>query len=159
VLDLLAEAATWMSARGLPNWPVRFSRRLIERNAREGELHVAEIAGDLIGAVTFLWADPGFWGAEGDDRRAGYVHRLVVRRDHAGTGLGADLIDWADERVRAQGRSELRLDVVSQNAPLRRYYERAGFAHVRDLEGETVTRDVRHEWRTSLYRRVCAPQR
>ena len=156
MLDLLAEAADWMSTRGFPNWPARFSRRLIERNARRGELHVVELGGELVAAVTLLWADPAFWGGAGDDGRAGYVHRLVVRRDHARVGLGAHLLDWSAGQVRARGRSEVRLDVVSQNAPLRGYYERVGFEHVRDVSGETVLRDgTPFAWCTSLYRREC----
>jgi GNAT superfamily N-acetyltransferase len=154
VLDLLGEAAAWMSALGYPNWPERFSRRLVERNARDRELYVATLGADPVAAVTLLWGDAYFWGAEGEDERAGYVHRLVVRRDRAGAGLGAQILDWADAHVRERGRSELRLDVVSDNAPLRQYYERAGFAYVRDLQGEWETKDgSRRAWCTSLYRR------
>jgi GNAT superfamily N-acetyltransferase len=131
VLDLLAEAAVWTAARGYPNWPTRF-------------------------AVTLQWHDPYFWGDEGDDERAGYLHRMVVRRDHAGGGLGAQLLGWAEEQVQARGRSQLRLDVVTDNAPLRGYYEAVGFAHVRDVSGEWTARDgSRHNWCTSLYRRTC----
>jgi GNAT superfamily N-acetyltransferase len=111
-----------------------------------------------VGTLTFQWDDPRFWGEDGADDRAGYVHRLAVRRAHAGTGLGARLLGWADDQVRAAGRTRLRLDVVSDNAPLRRYYERAGFAHVRDLEGEAVLDDgTRETWRTSLYERLLRP--
>jgi GNAT superfamily N-acetyltransferase len=156
VLDLLAEAAVWTAARGYPNWPARFSRRLVQANARAGELFVAERVGEQVAAVTLQWYDPYFWGDEGDDERAGYLHRLVVRRDHAGGGLGAQLLGWAEEQVQARGRSQLRLDVVTDNAPLRGYYEAVGFAHVRDVSGEWTARDgSRHNWCTSLYRRTC----
>ncbi len=103
------------------------------------------------------WEDPRFWGDDGTDGRAGYVHRLVVRRAHAGRGLGARILAWADENVRAGGRSHLRLDVVSHNAPLRRYYETAGFEHVRDVTGEWTAPDgTPHTWSTSLYQRRCS---
>ena len=156
VLDLLAEAAAWTAARGQPNWPARFSRRPIEANAQAGELFVAERAGEAVATMTLQWNDPYFWGDEGDDGRAGYVHRLVVRRDHAGGGLGVRLLGWADEQVQARGRSQLRLDAVSDNAPLRRYYEARGFRHERDVSGEWTARDGSlTAWRTSLYRRRC----
>ena len=157
VLDLLAEAAAWTASRGYPNWPARFSPRLIAGNARAGQLYLAEIAGEPVGTVTLLDRDPQFWGDEGDDGRAGYVHRLVVRRDHGGRGLGARLLAWSAESIRSGGRSELRLDEVTHNAPLRHYYEASGFAYAREIEGEWVAKDgTRHAWCTSPYRRPCA---
>ena len=76
---------------------------------------------------------------------------------NAGRGLGVRLLGWADEQVQARGRSQLRLDVVSDNAPLRRYYQAVGFVHVRDVSGEWTARDGRrHNWCTSLYRRPRA---
>jgi len=156
VLDLLAEAAAWTAARGHANWPPRFSRRSIERYAAAGDLYVAEIDGVTVATVRLQWDDPRFWGDDTTDGRAGYVHRLVVRRSHGGVGLGARMLTWADEQVLARGRALLRLDVVSHNAPLRAYYEAAGFAHVRDVTGEWVDDDGRrNEWRTSLYERPC----
>ncbi|HTD51097.1 MAG TPA: GNAT family N-acetyltransferase [Acidimicrobiia bacterium] len=90
------------------------------------------------------------------DGDAGYVHRLAVRRSCAGHGIGCRLFDWAGLRVRANGGSWLRLDVVTENGPLRRYYEAAGFVHRDDVEGVHVSPDgTTTPWRTSLYERSC----
>jgi ribosomal protein S18 acetylase RimI-like enzyme len=105
-----------------------------------------------VATLTLQWSDERFWGEREPD--AGYVHRLAVRRSHAGQGLGYRLLDWSDEQVCARGRGVLRLDVVSDNAPLRGYYEKVGFAHQRDVEGEAILRDgTRWPWQTSLYER------
>jgi GNAT superfamily N-acetyltransferase len=158
VLDLLAQAAAWTAVRGYPNWPPRFSPRFIASSARNGELFVAEFDGAVNATLTLQWHDPRFWGdlpavADGD---AGYVHRLAVRRSRAGHGLGYRLLDWADLQVRANGGSWLRLDVVTENGPLRRYYEAAGFVHRDDVEGMHVSPDgTTTPWRTSLYERSC----
>jgi GNAT superfamily N-acetyltransferase len=86
----------------------------------------------------------------------GYVHRLAVRRSCAGRGIGYRLLDWADMQVRANGGSRLRLDVVTDNGPLRRYYEAAGFVHRADVDGMHVPRGgTPTPWRTSLYERPC----
>jgi GNAT superfamily N-acetyltransferase len=154
VLELLDEAAAWMAAIGQPNWPVPFPRRRVTANAEAGEVHLASVDGVVVGTVTLQWEDPRFWGEDGTDGRAGYVHRLAVRRAHAGSGLGARLLGWADEQVREAGRDRLRLDVVSDNGPLRRYYERSGFAYRRDMTGEGTAPDgTTQTWRTSLYER------
>ena len=154
MLDILADAAAWMRNRGYANWPDRFSRRFIESHAVAGELHVVEIDEVRVATLTLQWSDLRFWGETAPD--AGYVHRLAVRRSHAGQGFGHRVLDWAGEQVHARDRAMLRLDVVSDNAPLRGYYERVGFAHQRDVEGEEVLRDgTRWPWRTSLYERRC----
>ncbi len=49
--------------------------------------------------MNLQWSDPFFWGD--NDTDAGYVHRLAVRRDHAGRGFGEALLAWADEPLRA----------------------------------------------------------
>jgi GNAT superfamily N-acetyltransferase len=158
VLDLLAEASEWIRTRGYDNWPAHFPRSLIARNFDAGELYVVEREGVTIATLTLQWSDEFFWGVT--DADGGYVHRLAVRRKHAGAGLGYRLLDWADERVRANGRVALRLDVVSDNRPLRDYYEAAGFEHRRDVTGEFELRDgTRQNWRTSLYERACAPRK
>jgi RimJ/RimL family protein N-acetyltransferase len=62
---------------------------------------------------------------------AGYVHGLVIdRRQGAGTGLGAHLLDWGGEQGRRAGATVLRLDCVEHNAGLRRYYARLSFREV-----------------------------
>ena len=154
MLALLAEAAEWTAARGHPNWPARFSERLVARGVRDGELFVAEIDRSLVATVTLQWSDVFFWGDVGGDATAGYIHRLAVRRAHGGVGLGERLLDWVDDRIRARDRTRLRLDVVTSNGPLRHYYERAGFGLCRDVEGDATHPDgAPWHWRTSLYER------
>jgi ribosomal protein S18 acetylase RimI-like enzyme len=108
----------------------------------------------IIATVTLQWSDETFWGMQSDG--AGYVHRLVVRRDRAGAGHGSALIDWAAQQVRSRGFARLRLDVAADNLPLCAYYERLGFEYQGDTEGDFTKRDgtVRH-WRTRLYERAC----
>ena len=84
------------------------------------------------------------------------MHRLVVRRDRAGAGLGAAMLDWAAGQVSAAGRGWLRLDVSADNVALCAYYERLGFEHRGDAEGDFTQPDgtVRHR-RSRLYERAC----
>jgi hypothetical protein len=58
--------------------------------------------------------------------------------------------------VRAADRAWLRLDATADNLPLCAYYERLGFEHRDDAEGELTQPDgaVRH-WRVRLYERAC----
>ena len=109
---------------------------MITKAIDAGELFVAEIDSRTVATLQLQWSDPRFWGDIDADADAGYVHRLAVRRTDAGHGLGARLLDWADQQIRARDRSWLRIDVVSGNAPLRRYYESVRFLYRHDVEGE-----------------------
>lgn len=154
MLELLSEAAARTAAIGHPNWPVHYPRAIVTRGLAERELLVAESGGSLVATLNLQWSDVMFWGERSPD--AGYVHRLVVRRDHAGAGRGATLIDWASQQVGAAGRDCLRLDASADNLPLCSYYERLGFVHRGDREGEFTEPGgrVRH-WKTRLYERGC----
>jgi GNAT superfamily N-acetyltransferase len=158
VTELLSDAAAWTATIGFHNWPVPFPCPVVTAGVDRGEVYVAEADSDgdpvIVAALTLQWSDELFWGDQPDD--AGYVHRLVVRRDRAGTGLGAALIEWASERVRAEGRGCLRLDVSADNLPLGTFYERLGFVCRGVREGELIEPGggIRR-WKTRLYERDC----
>jgi protein-tyrosine phosphatase len=97
-----------------------------------------------VATLALKWNDPTFWGDRPAD--AGYVHALAVRRAHAGSGLGARLLAWAEEQVAAAGREYLRLDCRAENDELRRYYERQGFAPRGEVSVDEFTSAL-YEWR------------
>jgi GNAT superfamily N-acetyltransferase len=90
------------------------------------------------------WPDPEFWGEPPDI--AGYVHRLAVRRGHAGQDVGAALIDHVEREVAATGRPLLRLDCNKNSPRLHEFYKRLGFEHVGDV-------DLPHRQSGSLFER------
>lgn len=83
---------------------------------------VAEAAGDVIG-----------WGCYGPYREGdtttgdGEVYALYVRPERIGTGVGRALMAELVSRAEAEGRPSLRLWVLKENVPARRFYEKAGF--------------------------------
>jgi GNAT superfamily N-acetyltransferase len=124
VLDVLDEAARWLTIRGISGWPTRFRPEWLEPDLRDGRMHLAEVNGAAAGTFTLGWSDR-WWS---DRVGAGYLRRFAVRRTAA--GLGAALIGWMTETVRSRGLDRLRLDCPADNAALRAYYERCGFVHV-----------------------------
>lgn len=91
-------------------------------------IHVVRRDGRPIAAVAVLWEDPDIWSA--DDGRAGYVHLLMVDRAHAGTGLGDRMLDHAEQHIRHAGRPLARLDAVTTNRVLTRWYLARGYRPV-----------------------------
>lgn len=146
VLAILEDAAEWMVSRGIDQWrPGGFDHCELLQSIERRELHLAHIDGRDVGTVILQWADPLFWPPEGHDQ-AGYVHKLAVRREAAGRGLGRHLIDWAAATSAERGKRFLRLDCQGTNPGLCTYYEKLGFAR----RGQKMIRT----WHVALYERA-----
>jgi ribosomal protein S18 acetylase RimI-like enzyme len=80
------------------------------------------------------------------DRAFGEVLAIYVDPDRQGRGAGRALLDAAVAALRERGFGEVRLWVLEQNAPSRRFYERYGFVadgqrhffQVREPDGTAV---------------------
>jgi GNAT superfamily N-acetyltransferase len=59
--------------------------------------------------------------------KAAELHQLYMLSPAHGGGLGAALMDWVVETVRARGIGELFLSVFTQNHRAQRFYSRYGF--------------------------------
>ncbi|WP_432166894.1 GNAT family N-acetyltransferase [Streptomyces sp. bgisy031] len=128
VLQVLDEAAGWLGARGITQWPARFEAEWVAEAIARGETWLIGVGGRVAGTITLDWEDP-LWTDLGGS--AGYVHRMAVRRWAA--GLGVVMLGWASDAARHRGADALRLDCVSSNARLRAYYEARGFVHRGDV--------------------------
>jgi GNAT superfamily N-acetyltransferase len=131
VAGLLDEASAWVDDLGFNQWPLPFPRDQIAAAIDRGEVYVVEGEdGEAVATVTMLQDDP-YWGDRPPD--AFYVHKLVVRRDRAGRGIGAAIVEWANAEAAEAGREFLRLDCLGDNPAIRTYYEDLGFQHRDDI--------------------------
>ena len=80
----------------------------------------------IVGCCTLSAEDPEFW-PDALKGEAAYLHKLAVRRTHAGRGVSSALIEACRHAARTQGCAKLRLDC---HPNLRGLYERLGFTHV-----------------------------
>jgi GNAT superfamily N-acetyltransferase len=143
---LMDEATAWVNVLGHEQWPRPFPREQLAAAIGRGEVFVADADGESVATVTVLADDPTYWGERPPD--ALYVHKLVVRRDRAGRGLGAELVAWVDDRAADAGRRFLRLDCLRDDPGIRAYYERLGFEHRGDFD------DTARSLQLSLYERT-----
>ena len=90
-------------------------------------MHDAAACSDgIVGCCTLSAEDPEFW-PDALKGEAAYLHKLAVRRTHAGRGVSSALIEACRHAARTQGCAKLRLDC---HPNLRGLYERLGFTHV-----------------------------
>ena len=128
VLSVLNEAAEWLSARKVSQWPSRFEAAWVEGAISRGETWLVRIGVKVAGTVTMDWSDPVWADTDGT---AGYIHRMAVHRWAA--GAGTLILDWAADAARQRRADFLRLDCVMSNGQLRSYYEARGFVHRGDV--------------------------
>ncbi|WP_225724801.1 MULTISPECIES: GNAT family N-acetyltransferase [unclassified Nocardia] len=124
--------AGWMVERGIRQWfPGEYPAERMALEAERGEWFVWRGAqGELVATVRLIWRDPDFWGV--DDAEAGYIHGLMVAPEFRGNDLGSRIIRFCADRTIARGISVQRLDVVSTNPVLRKFYDTQGFIEVRE---------------------------
>lgn len=139
ILDMRAEAAQWLGALGTDQW----SRPFPDEQAQSDKLMAGITSGETwmlrdghntVGTITInSFANPLLWTPEECAEPARYVHKMTIRRSHAGLGLGAQLLDWAGNRAALEGAKWLRLDAWTTNHALQNYYRRQGFEHIRTV--------------------------
>jgi GNAT superfamily N-acetyltransferase len=155
IIAVLAEASAWLAGRGIVQWPSPFPADVIRRSIEHGTAYVATEGDSVVATITLEWSDPSLWGQRQD---AGFVHRVAVRRAHA--GLGRSMMEWAERQVIRQGRAYVCLDCLSTNTDLRLYYEELGFTLVNEIPGpESHSHTIAHgPWQAALYERRTDPR-
>ena len=128
LLEILTEAAGWVrQLDGTEMWVEgELDPQNVRAEAEAGMFVVAETDAGVVGVVRFQLEDALFW-PDVDTCDSAFVHRLAVRRSHAGSGASTALLQWAGEAARALGKRYLRLDCDAERARLRATYERLGF--------------------------------
>jgi GNAT superfamily N-acetyltransferase len=146
--EVLEDAIAWADERQLASWtagtfrdPGGWGQRVLREALEAGGLFLVERRRTVVGTLSLLPSDERFWPDAPPDGL--YLHRFAVRRSASGAGVGAAALAWCEEEVRRRGRRFLRLDCLSGNPGIRRYYEHAGFRH----RGKAAVED----FRLSLY--------
>ena len=128
LVETLVEAADWVTQLdGTIMWVEgELEEPRVRAEAEAGLFVVAEVGGQVVGAIRFQLEDRLFWpDIDGSD--SAFVHRLAVRRANAGQGISTALLQWSADRARSLGKRYLRLDCDADRARLRALYEGVGF--------------------------------
>jgi GNAT superfamily N-acetyltransferase len=139
VIGLIEGRADWIRAekdtlqwdQPWPSLPDRNER--VRKGLREGHTWIACNGARPVATVTiYQTGDTKLWTESDLKTEAVYIHRLVLDKDYAGNGLGAELINWAGRRGKRDNPSAqlIRVDVWSDNKELHAYYQRHGFIFV-----------------------------
>jgi GNAT superfamily N-acetyltransferase len=127
VSSILKEAADWLRVTGRSMWrDDELDPDRIHGDVEAGLFYLAHDDGEPAGTIKFQLEDARFWpDLPGND--AAYVHRIAVKRQFAGKGVSAKMLEWAVSHAAGLGRFYLRLDCEADREALRAIYERFGF--------------------------------
>jgi len=132
VRSILLEAEAWLTERGMSLWSEgMLAYGAIASGIRRGEVYLARIEGAGVGTFMLLGDDSDFW-PDVPQGESAVLHRLAVRRSTAGTGLAAEMIHWACDMARGDGKKYFRLDCMADRPKLRAIYENLGFQFYSD---------------------------
>jgi len=128
LVETLREAADWVTQLdGTTMWVEgELEEPRVRAEAEAGLFVVADVGGQVAGAIRFQLEDQLFW-PDLDGTDSAFVHRLAVRRANAGQGISTALLQWATDRARSLGKRYLRLDCDAERSRLRALYEGFGF--------------------------------
>jgi GNAT superfamily N-acetyltransferase len=140
VAELWLEAASWLRDQGSDQWQYPIKMENVTAAIDAGTCWIACQDDDRPAATITIDtnADPQLWTTLDGPDRGLYVHRLVVRSDLRGIGLGDRLLDWAGSKAEGVGREFLRLDAWTTNTRLHQYYLKRAFRLVRIVRAPDV---------------------
>lgn len=91
-------------------------------NKNSSNIYIAEKNGQILGYIELKeWVD--YFTRE----KQGYISAVAVSKDFEGKGVGAFLLEKAEEWCKQKGYKELVLQVFSQNKNAIKLYEKSGY--------------------------------
>lgn len=138
LLTYRREASAWLAERGIDQWANAFPADHILASIEAGHVYLVhdQAAGDVAATVTLdTEPEPDLWTDAELAEPSRHVHKLIVRRPWAGSGLGVRILNWCDERAADEGSAWLRINVNTTNPGLQNYYLAQGFEYVRTVDG------------------------
>ena len=139
-----------------PRWKkgIHPSDEMIQDSIDKGDLYVL-VDGDEIAACVIAndekvdgYSDAP-WQIDSDE--VSVLHVLAVHPDHRGKGLARRLVENVIEQERKVGKKALRLDVIENNTPAEKLYQKLGFQYI---QTKTLYYDVVGEMTFKLYELV-----
>lgn len=129
---ILREAALWLQENGIPLWKASdFTEETISPDTHL--YHLIHAGQEVAGLFKLEELDELFW-PDVDQTESLFIHKLVVRRPYAGTGLSSLATQYAVHEAEKRGKKYLRLDCEASRPKLRALYERLGFKHHSDKQ-------------------------
>jgi len=119
------EEKTYQWKKGYPNKEIYLS------DLKENHLFVATVDSNVVGVMTVLTnGEPDYEKIDGawlNDSKYYAVHRVAVKKEALGCGVGSKLIEYAINFSKLNGINNIKIDTHELNKDMKRLLERKGF--------------------------------
>lgn len=136
VADLYSKSVSHLeSTVNYPRWTAEYpDRKTVEEAVRNGEQYACIENGRILGAVILSENpngdyDAGSWSRPLKVGEYMVIHTLAADPSRKHRGIGSYIVERCVETARRQGYAAVRIDVVPDNIPAIRLYEKEGFAY------------------------------
>ena len=131
VIDLFqAQTGNTGWRRGVYPTETDFQKAIETSTLYLGELEGRLAAGMILTQGTDKTYGEPPWRVDAPDEETAVIHTLGVSPALSGRGLALQMIEGAAALARERGWKALRLDVLEDNVPAQRLYQRAGFVYI-----------------------------
>ncbi len=147
IANVLSQAALHKSEQGDYLWGDQpYTPDEVGQMLEAGGLYAVIADGAVAGTVRITENDERIWDDDGSSHEALYVHGLATSDEVRSKNIGGEILDWATDKAREEGRKAVRLDCSYTNRRLCAYYEQRGFAEIqrRDIPRKSTARDLRN---------------
>lgn len=128
IYDLYDKAIAYQKSRNFPVWN-GYDKRVINDEIENKSQYKILINNEL--AAIFSACQPGHVEAElwqeRAEKKAIYLHRIIVNRDFKGQKIFAKILQWTEEFIAGKGYQYIRMDTWADNPTLIDYYKSFGF--------------------------------
>lgn len=132
-----------------PKWRYKDypSQASVDEAVREESQFICFKDGEIVGAFIFNTDPNGAyentpWEVEAENGEFAVCHTLAVKPSCQGCGIGKAMVMYCLDYARKHGYKAVRLDVVPDNIPARKLYEKCGFIYRGDIDLERNIPDI-----------------
>lgn len=128
ILLILNDRCTWLEKNNIKQWNKDYYLKkynydyFLGQINSENDLYIAKINNIVIGVFLLKYKDIDYWN---DTEDAIYIHHLATKINRQ--GLGKIILKYIEEIALEKKLKYIRLDCVSDNLKLNKYYQENGF--------------------------------
>lgn len=126
-LTILREVGQWLTEAKQEMWQLdTLSPDHLFDEYTQGNCYV--MYADQVPAATFIlqWKDPLYY-ADVPENTAGFIHKVAIRRQFAGQGFFAPMLDFCINECLKRHIHQIQLETDATRPSLLRFYEQYGF--------------------------------
>ena len=131
IMDMYDSCVNGMIKNGIDQWDHTYpNQEIILEDISRQTYFIYTMDKEIIGGVTIdNNQSPEYLEMDWQDKTDSFlcVHRLAIREDAWGKGIGRELMDFAEDLVLSERLLSIRLDTYSGNPQAMEFYKRLGY--------------------------------